>query len=108
MKRPRLPWRTNPMLEINCPYCGRRPELEFSYGGQAHLVRPVQPQDWSESQWGDFLYTRSNVRGVHAERWRHTNGCGRFFNALRDTRTDRFLAFYKTGEPQPQLPGDAP
>ena len=30
-------------------------------------------------------------------------GCGRFFNALRDTTTDHFLAFYKTGEPRPAL-----
>ena len=42
-------------------------------------------------------------KGVHAERWRHARGCGRFFNALRDTTTDHFLAFYKTGEAQPAL-----
>ncbi|NNM62319.1 MAG: sarcosine oxidase subunit delta, partial [Steroidobacteraceae bacterium] len=28
------------MLLIPCPYCGKRPEIEFTYGGQAHLVRP--------------------------------------------------------------------
>jgi sarcosine oxidase subunit delta len=39
---------------------------------------------------------------VHAERWRHTHGCGRFFNALRDTTTDHFLATYKVGEPVPR------
>ncbi len=31
------------MLLIHCPYCGERPEIEFSYGGQAHLARPAQP-----------------------------------------------------------------
>ena len=46
---------------------------------------------------------RDNVKGVHAERWRHARGCGRFFNALRDTTTDHFLATYKTGEPRPNL-----
>jgi sarcosine oxidase subunit delta len=46
---------------------------------------------------------RANTKGVYAERWRHSHGCGRFFNALRDTTTDHFLAFYKTGEPQPAL-----
>jgi sarcosine oxidase subunit delta len=30
-------------------------------------------------------------------------GCGRFFNALRDTTTDRFLATYRTGEPAPAV-----
>jgi sarcosine oxidase subunit delta len=39
---------------------------------------------------------------VHAERWRHVHGCARFFNALRDTTTDQFLATYHVGEPQPK------
>ncbi len=39
---------------------------------------------------------RANTKGVYAERWRHARGCGRFFNALRDTTTDHFLAVYKT------------
>ena len=47
---------------------------------------------------------RTNIKGVYAERWRHARGCGRFFNALRDTTNDHFLAFYKTGTPQPVLP----
>ena len=47
---------------------------------------------------------RDNTRGVHAERWRHAHGCGRFFNALRDTTTDFFLATYKVGEPRPAVP----
>ncbi len=82
------------MLLIVCPYCGKRPEIEFAYGGQAHLARPNQP-----SQLDD------NTKGIYAERWRHSRGCGRFFNALRDTTTDHFLAFYKTGEAQPTLLG---
>jgi sarcosine oxidase subunit delta len=52
--------------------------------------------------WAAYLYLRSNAKGVHAERWRHTRGCGRFFNALRDTTTDRFIATYKTGEKPPE------
>jgi len=92
------------MLLINCPYCGTRPELEFSYGGQAHLARPPDPSIADAQAWADFLYSRDNTRGVHAERWRHTHGCGRFFNALRDTSTDHFLASYRVGEPAPALP----
>ena len=38
-----------------------------------------------------------------AERWRHVSGCGRFFNVLRDTVSDKFLAVYKAGEPRPAL-----
>ena len=91
------------MLLIVCPYCGKRPELEFTYGGQAHLVRPARPSELDDQAWAEFLYMRSNTKGVYAERWRHARGCGRFFNALRDTTTDHFLAFYKTGEPRPTL-----
>ena len=93
------------MLLINCPYCGPRPESEFAYGGEAHIARPTQADELSDEQWASFLYMRANTKGVHAERWRHARGCNRFFNALRDTTTDQFLAFYKTGEPRPVLGG---
>ena len=92
------------MLLIECPYCGERPEPEFVYGGQAHVARPARPAQASPEEWVEFLYLRANTRGVHAERWRHTHGCGRFFNALRDTLTDRFLATYRVGERPPQPP----
>src|ERR1700690_256168 len=83
----RPPWLTErrAMLLIVCPYCGRRPEIEFTYGGQAHLTRPAQPSQLDDQAWAEFLYMRSNTKGVYAERWRHARGCGRFFNALRDT-----------------------
>ncbi len=89
------------MLVIDCPYCGTRNEIEFSHAGEAHLSR--KPDEPSDDVWGAYLYGRSNPKGVHAERWRHTHGCGQFFNALRDTTTDRFLAVYKVGEPRPDL-----
>ena len=89
------------MLLIQCPYCGPRPEAEFAYGGEAHIARPQHGETLSDEQWAAFLYMRRNTKGVHAERWRHARGCNRFFNALRDTTTDRFLAFYKAGEPRP-------
>ncbi len=94
------------MLLIACPYCGERPEVEFVYGGQAHLVRPRVPSEVSDERWADYLYRRDNIKGVQAERWRHAHGCGRFFNALRDTTTDRFLAIYEVGEPRPQGAAD--
>lgn len=91
------------MLIINCPYCGPRPELEFRYGGEAHIARPTNPMSETQDSWGDYLYMRANERGLHAERWRHIHGCGRFFNALRDTNTDFFVTTYKAGEPRPKL-----
>ena len=92
------------MLLIDCPYCGARPELEFGYAGQAHVVRPADPSSADADAWVEYLYLRANTRGVHAERWRHTHGCARFFNALRDTTSDRILVTYRSGEPRPAPP----
>ncbi len=94
------------MLLIPCPYCGPRPELEFNHGGQAHIARPADPASISDEDWGAYLYMRANPKGPHAERWRHVHGCARFFNAVRDTTTDRFLATYRVGEPRPDLTGN--
>ena len=91
------------MLLIPCPYCGPRPELEFSYGHEAHVVRPDDPGAMSDEQWTEFLFFRSNSKGLHTERWRHGHGCGRFFNAVRDTVGDAFLTSYRIGEPRPDL-----
>lgn len=97
------------MLLIHCPYCEEdRPEVEFTYGGQAHIARPVDPSLLDDAQWETFLYVRDNRRGVQAERWRHVHGCARFFNALRHTVTDKFLATYKAGEQPPEISAPAP
>jgi sarcosine oxidase subunit delta len=90
------------MLLIPCPFCGPRPELEFRYGGQAHIARPANPAALDDQGWAEFLYRRDNTKGVHAERWRHIHGCARFFNLLRDTTTDSILTSYKTGEARPE------
>jgi sarcosine oxidase subunit delta len=89
------------MLLISCPYCGSRPEIEFVHGGEAHNARPPVPSDVGIEDWTGYLYLRTNEKGVHAERWRHVHGCARFFNALRDTTTDKFLATYRSGEARP-------
>lgn len=86
------------MLLIACPYCGERPELEFAHGGQAHIARPSNPSTTDTQEWTQFLYMRDNTKGLYAERWRHSHGCGKFFNAVRDTTTDHFVATYKVGE----------
>ena len=35
--------RREPVLLIPCPWCGPRDEVEFRYGGQAHLAYPDDP-----------------------------------------------------------------
>ena len=91
------------MLLITCPYCeADRPEIEFAYAGEAHIDRPVDHSVLTDEQWRDHLYMRSNPRGTHYERWHHLHGCGRFFNAVRNTVTDKFLTTYKAGQPRPE------
>jgi sarcosine oxidase, subunit delta len=89
------------MLVIDCPYCGPRPEIEFYYAGEAHIARAADPSALDSEAWGHFLYFRTNPKGLHAERWRHVHGCARFFNAVRDTASDKFVMTYKIGEPRP-------
>jgi sarcosine oxidase, subunit delta len=91
------------MLLIRCPYCGSRPEIEFAYGGEAHIARPQDPALLNDDQWVEFLFLRSNAKGVHCERWRHIHGCARFFNAIRDTLSDQFLMTYEIGQARPDL-----
>ena len=91
------------MLLIECPYCGRRPEVEFRCGGEAHIARPTEPAEVSDTDWAAYLFYRSNTKGVLAERWNHAYGCQRWFNALRDTVSDKILATYKAGERKPDL-----
>jgi sarcosine oxidase subunit delta len=95
------------MLLIACPYCGPRPELEFVYGGEAHIARPADPMSLDDEAWAAYLYLRSNPKGMHSERWRHVHGCGRFFNARRDTMTDRIAATYPIGTSAPEIQSEA-
>lgn len=86
------------MLLIRCVYCGPRPEIEFTYGGEAHVARPSNPSSVDDNAWAEFLYFRKNAKGEHYERWRHAHGCGRFFNVVRNTTTDAIVSSYSAGE----------
>ncbi|WP_449278760.1 sarcosine oxidase subunit delta [Leucobacter sp. GX24907] len=92
------------MLLIECPNCGPRDETEFHYGGQAHVAYPADPNALSDREWAEYLFYRDNPRGLYAERWNHSIGCRKWFNALRDTVTYEFKAVYRAGEPRPELP----
>ena len=89
------------MILINCPYCGNRDQSEFSNGGQAHVVRPKDPQSISDKEWGEYVFFRSNPKGIFFERWVHSHGCRKWFNVVRDTSNDKIHAAYKMGEKPP-------
>lgn len=89
------------MLLIHCPYCNEdRPELEFRAGGEAHIARPTGISDISDEAFEAYFFLRENPKGIAWERWRHIHGCARFFNAVRDTVSDKFVVTYKAGEPK--------
>ncbi len=86
------------MLLIECPYCGKRDESEFSYAGEAHIARPLETEKLSDAQWADYLFMRKNPKGTHREQWLHAAGCRRYFNAVRDTVSYKIESTYKIGE----------
>lgn len=81
------------MLILNCPYCGvMADETELHAGGEAHIKR-FGP-DSSDQEFETYLFTRKNPKGVHFERWRHINGCGKWFHAARCTMTLEVFGTY--------------
>ncbi len=89
------------MMRIPCPWCGPRDENEFNCGGTSHINRPAS--DVSDEVWGRYLFFRDNPKGLHLERWRHTQGCGQWFNVARDTVTHEITAVYRMGDPAPAV-----
>ena len=75
------------MLEIKCPYCGKRSQNEFSYGGDATLKRPELGKEVSDKEWDNFVYYRNNPKGKHLELWHHIAGCRQWIKVSRDTAT---------------------
>ena len=89
------------MLLIHCPYCQEdRAELEFRNGDEAHILRPENITEISDEEFENYFFLRDNPKGLIFERWRHISGCGRFFNAVRDTVSDKIHLTYKAGEPK--------
>lgn len=92
------------MLLIRCPYCEEeRPEVEFRGAGEAHIARPENIAEISDEAFEQFFFIRTNPKGLIYERWRHIHGCGRFFNAVRDSVSDKFVTTYKAGEKKPAV-----
>jgi heterotetrameric sarcosine oxidase delta subunit len=87
------------MMLLSCPWCGPRDEWEFVCGGSAHIARP--PPEATDAEWGEYLFFRDNPKGLHHERWRHTHGCGQWFNVARHTVTHQVVWVYAMGEAPP-------
>ena len=73
------------MLQIRCPNCGVRDEIEFRFGGEAGIERPDVTVN--DERWSSYLYVRQNTKGVHPEIWCHVHGCNKWFVVERNTAT---------------------
>jgi sarcosine oxidase, subunit delta len=89
------------MQLIECPWCGPRDEIEFHWGGEGHIQRPVF--EVGDDVWAEYLFLRDNPKGANFERWHHLFGCRRWFNAVRDTVSHKILATYAMGAPKPEI-----
>lgn len=73
-------------LLVPCPTCGRRPQEEFTFGGE---LRPVDaPEPAAEFA---RVFLRDNAMGTQTERWYHAAGCRRWVTLTRDTVANRFV-----------------
>lgn len=74
------------MIIICCPHCNeQRTEEELVYGGEANIIRSATPDEVSDIDWTDYLYMRSNPKGLHEEQWCCAAGCGQWFKVERHT-----------------------
>jgi sarcosine oxidase subunit delta len=76
-------------MRIACPYCGERGNEEFSYRGDAGVVRPGPEEGFAA--WHDYVYIRENPAGAHREHWYHGGGCRAWLVVTRDVRTHEIL-----------------
>ena len=90
------------MLQLPCPWCGPRDEIEFACSGE-RVARP-DPAQADDAQWTAYLYQRGNARGWISEQWVHRYGCGQWFVAVRHTVTNAISATYPVGELDTELP----
>jgi heterotetrameric sarcosine oxidase delta subunit len=90
------------MLRINCPWCGARDMVEFTYVGDATVRRPDMGAD---SGHYEFVYLRDNPKGVQEELWHHVAGCRQHVAVRRHMVTHEILA---SGKPDSLPSGDAP
>lgn len=73
---------------LECPHCGRRDVAEFRYQGEVTRRPGSSP---SLRELNEYVYFRDNVAGVQREWWYHRAGCGLWFVAERDTRTNEVV-----------------
>ena len=80
---------------LTCPHCGVREVADFAFGGELSSRPRAEP---TLRELCEYNYFRRNVAGVQREWWYHRSGCRTWFQAERDTRTNRVLRVGLPGE----------
>ena len=78
-------------MRINCPHCGTRDLIEFTYQGDANRARP-ELDSMDADAWHSYVYERTNARGRHKEFWQHHAGCRGHLLIERDTATHEIFS----------------
>ena len=88
------------MLLIPCPWCGPRDEVEFRYGGEAHIARARTGRARRRGLGGIPVHARQ-PEGGHRRALGAPGRLPALVQRLRDTASHRIIAVYKIGEQPP-------
>lgn len=77
------------MLQIDCPWCGPRAQIEFAY---ERTLDSVVTLDMAPAEAVARLYARANPRGLDDELWRHSYGCREWLVLRRHRVTHAIVA----------------
>ncbi len=83
---------------VPCPHCGPRDVSEFSCRGESSRRPLVRP---SLRELAEYVHFRDNCAGLQQEWWQHRLGCGLWFVALRDTRSNEVVESAAPGSEPP-------
>ena len=84
------------MLKIECPYCQVYvEEQDLTYAGEALITRPNNPDEVSDTIWGDYVFMRKNIKGFILEQWSHSFGCRKYFIVERSTINNQIKGVWK-------------
>jgi methylglutamate dehydrogenase subunit B len=79
---------------LSCPNCGERGVEEFATTGEVLSRPPSRP---TLDELTTYLYLRRNAAGMQREWWQHRLGCGAWFLAERDTRSNEVVQVESPG-----------
>lgn len=85
-------------MRLNCPHCGLRDVVEFTYAGDANRARPNLDNP-DVAQWNQYVFDRVNTRGEHQEFWHHNHGCRAHLIVVRNTVSHEILTVKLAKQP---------